>query len=76
MFNYDSVAVYIHDMLVWGKSKDEHDARLCKVLQTARENGIILNKGKRKIAQNQVKYMGHIISERGVHVDEKKLKPY
>lgn len=48
--------------------------RLIKVLEAARANGIKLNKHKCKIARCQIKYMGHIITEKGISVDPEKIK--
>jgi hypothetical protein len=38
IFDFDNVAVYIDDILIWGKTQAEHDATLLKVLQTAKEH--------------------------------------
>lgn len=43
------------------------------MLETASRNNIKLNKEKFKIAQTHIKYMGHIMSGEGVHVDTDKI---
>lgn len=74
IFNFEGVAVYIDDILVWGTTREEHDQRLNKVLETAMCNNIKLNREKCKIAQREIKYMGHIISGNGVRADPDKIK--
>ena len=44
----EGVVGLIDDLLVYGRSKEEHDERLRKVLQKLRESGATLNEDKRK----------------------------
>lgn len=66
IFKITGVVIYIDDILIYGKTKEEHDKTLNKVLEIAKANGITFNLNKCKFAQKEIKYMGHIISERGV----------
>lgn len=68
------VKVMMDDLLIFGRTKEEHDSRLLKVLNRAREIGIKFNKDKSYICQNKVKYLGHIFSREGVQVDQAKVK--
>ncbi|KFM57554.1 Transposon Ty3-I Gag-Pol polyprotein, partial [Stegodyphus mimosarum] len=70
----EGVQIYIDDLLVWGKDKQEHDLRLKKVLERAREKNVKFNLNKCKIGLNEVKYMGHIFSKDGLKPDEDKIK--
>lgn len=74
IFNFDGVAIYIDDILVWGETIEEHNIRLRKVLETAKRNGIKLNKEKCKFALKEIKYMGHIITDKGVRPDNSKIE--
>lgn len=46
IFDMEGVEVYIDDILVHGKTKIEHDERLKKVFEKAKENGVKFNKKK------------------------------
>lgn len=65
--------VIIDDIIVWGKDEKQHNKRLTRVLERAREINLKLNKSKCKIASTEVKYMGHIFSESGIRPDPEKI---
>ena len=67
------VACYLDDILVAGKSKEEHDQRLEQVLQQLAQSGIHLQKEKCWFCQTQVEYLGHCVDATGIHPTEKKL---
>ena len=71
----------IHDdILIWGSGKNEdeavedHDWKLSTLLQRYREKGLKLNRDKLKLKQREVAFMGHILSTKGLQVDETKIK--
>lgn len=70
----EGVIVYIDNILIWGKNKEEHDMRLDKVLQRIRENGVKLNYEKCKIGVTEVNYVGHIFSKDGLKPDDEKIR--
>ena len=51
------------DLLIWGKDDDKHDARLKQVLDRAREVNLKFNAKKCRIRQEDVPYVGHVMSE-------------
>ena len=63
----------IDDMLVWGSSKEEHDRNLRKVLDRTREVGIKWNAEKCVFGATEVSYFGHVLSDKGVRPDPKKI---
>lgn len=65
--------VYIDDIIVWGKTKEEHDERLAKVLKLAKENNVKFNLNKCNFGKNKIEYMGHVISDRGMYPNEKSV---
>jgi hypothetical protein len=73
IFDFDNVAVYIDDILIWGKTQAEHDATLLKVLQTAKEHNAKFNLTKCKFGKNKISFMGHILSKEGVSIDPKRI---
>lgn len=60
------------DILVWGETTEEHDQRLIKLLESAREWNLKLNKSKCQIRTSKIRYLGHIISEEGLKPDDEK----
>uniref|UniRef100_A0A3B1J669 ribonuclease H n=1 Tax=Astyanax mexicanus TaxID=7994 RepID=A0A3B1J669_ASTMX len=68
----EGVVCHMDDVLVWGQSQDEHDARLRSVLKKMETAGITLNTEKCSLSQREVKFLGHIISDSGVMPDPEK----
>ena len=60
------------DIVIWGKTLEEHDNRLRKVLLKVRESGLKLNKNKCQFHKNSIVFLGHIISSEGIRVDPSK----
>lgn len=69
----NGVPVNSDDILVYGESTEEHDQRLLKVLQKLLAAGITLNKDKCIFGVTEVKYLGHVINEEGVHIDKDRI---
>jgi hypothetical protein len=66
--------IYIDDIIIHTKTREEHDEVLLKVLEKAREAGVKFNKDKCKFYQTKVKYTGHIFSERGISPDPNRVE--
>ena len=62
------------DMLVWGKDKEDHDQDFRAVMDKIQKSGLILNKYKCAFGLNQLKYCGHIFSDKGVKADPSKIE--
>ncbi|XP_053376974.1 uncharacterized protein K02A2.6-like [Mercenaria mercenaria] len=67
------VAAIVDDILVYGKTREEHDANLRAVLQRSLEQGIRLNPDKLEVGQSQISYFGHVISKQGLSPDPDKV---
>ncbi|KAA3465687.1 DNA/RNA polymerases superfamily protein [Gossypium australe] len=61
------VVVFIDDILVYSKLKEEHDAHLRVVLQILREN-------KCEFWLREVTFLGHVVSAEGIRVDPRKTE--
>ncbi|KAI5731337.1 hypothetical protein M8J77_008443 [Diaphorina citri] len=72
--NEDGVEPYIDDIIIFGKTKEEHDGKLEKVLEIARVNNIRFNPEKCIFNVSKVKFLGHVIDENGIHIDDEKVK--
>ena len=66
------VTAIVDDILVFGKTRAEHDQNLRKVLARAHERGIKLNADKVKIGVTEVRYFGNILTQNGLKIDDKK----
>ena len=68
------VSAIVDDIIVYGRTKEEHDASLCAMLERTREKGIKLNKDKCKICVPEVSYFGHKLTREGIRPDPNKIK--
>jgi hypothetical protein len=68
------VLVFIDDILIYSKNREEHEEHLKLVLQVLREHQLYAKFSKCDFFQKQVHYLGHVISEEGVAVDPNKIK--
>ena len=68
------VVVYIDDVLVTGKTQEEHLKALDEALGRMREAGLRLKKDKCVFLAPSVVYLGHRIDEQGLHPVAEKLQ--
>ena len=70
----EGVETDIDDILMWGRSKEEHDQRLKMALKRCGDIDLTLNQDKYVIGTRSVTYIGHIFTADGVKPDESKVK--
>ncbi len=68
------VIVYLDDLIVFGKTLEEHEQRLFKVIDRLEETGLKLSIDKCQFCWPQVTYVGHIVSEHGIATDPAKVE--
>ena len=68
------VIVFIDDILVYSRSKEEHEEHLRIVLQTLRKNRLYAKFKKCEFWLEQVAFLGHVISKKGISVDPGKIE--
>ena len=61
------------DILVYGQNVEEHDRRLTAVLERLAVAGLTLNKAKCSFCTDEVKFLGHVVSSRGIAADPEKI---
>ena len=61
------------DVLVFGRTKAEHDKRLFAVLQQIQKAGITLNTDKCEFWCDKLTFLGHIVSKQGISPDPAKI---
>ena len=70
----EHVTVYIDDILVTGRTEEEHLQNLEEVLSRLEKAGIRLKKSKCAFMLPSVEYLGHTISAEGLHPTSEKIK--
>ena len=65
---------YLDDIIVTGKSDQEHLKNLTKVLARLQEYGLKVNKEKCTFFKDAVTYLGHVIDARGLHKLQDKVE--
>lgn len=68
------VCTYVDDILIFGKTLDEHNQNLKNVLIKAREYNLRFSKKKVQFCVQQIKYLGFILSSDGIAIDSSKLE--
>ena len=65
--------VYIDDIVIFGRTFDEHLCHVANVLSHLRQAGLKLKPEKCYFLQQEVRYLGHIVSEEGIATDPSKI---
>jgi len=67
------VVVFINDILVYSKSKEDHREHLCIVLKTLAEHKLYAKLKKCEFWMEKVHFLGHVILAEGISVDSAKI---
>lgn len=65
--------MYLDDLLVYSSTAEEHLAHLRKVFERLRRDKLFAKRRKCTFGSTKVKYLGHIVENGTVHVDEDKV---
>jgi hypothetical protein len=68
------VVVFINDILVFSKTKEEHAEHLRLVLQKLREHQLYAKQSKYEFWLKEVSFLGHVVSNEEISVDPSKVK--
>jgi hypothetical protein len=66
--------VFLDDILIYSKTKEEHQHHLRLLLQVLREHQLYAKLSKCTFYKRKIHYLGHIVSEEGIAVDQKKIE--
>ena len=66
--------VFFDNILVFSKTLEEHKEHLKKVFEELKTNKLFINGKKSEFFLQEIQYLGHIISNKGVQMDNNKLK--
>ncbi|GKA68478.1 putative reverse transcriptase domain-containing protein [Tanacetum coccineum] len=68
------VIVFIDDILIYSKSKDEHKEHLKTILELLKKEKLYAKFSKCDFWLESVQFLGHVIDSKGVHVDPAKIE--
>ncbi|KAI3783857.1 hypothetical protein L1987_42945 [Smallanthus sonchifolius] len=68
------VIVFIDDILIYSKSKQEHEEHLRLVLDLLKQEQLYAKFSKCEFWLKEVQFLGHVINEAGIHVDPAKIE--
>ena len=66
--------VYLDDIIVNGKTLYDHNEKLVEIFERLRINNLKLQPDKCEFLKRECVYLGHVISEHGIKLDERKVK--
>ena len=72
--NLNRCIIYLDDIVVCAPTVEEHLVRLEAVFQKLKDAGLKLKPSKCNLFKKSISYLGHVISEEGVHTDPKKIE--
>ena len=70
----DFVFVYIDDILVASRTKEQHHSHLRELFERLKEFGLVVNKAKCYFGQESLEFLGHKISSTGIEPLPKKVE--
>jgi hypothetical protein len=70
---YDACWVYLVDILIHGRSFEEHLERLGAVLERLEQHNLKLKPSKCFSFQGKLTFLGHVVSEEGIACDPGKI---
>ena len=65
---------YLDDIIIFSSTFEEHLTRLDEVFGKLKDCGLKLKASKCHLFQKRVKYLGHVISEKGIEADPDKIE--
>jgi hypothetical protein len=68
------VVVYLDDVTVYSKNREDHIQHLTQIFERCRKYGISLNPKKTIFGVEEGKLLGHIISQAGIRIDPERIK--
>ncbi|GJW06153.1 putative reverse transcriptase domain-containing protein [Tanacetum coccineum] len=68
------VIMFIDDILIYSKTKEEHDVHLRLILKLLKKEELYAKFSKCDIWLSKVQFLGHVIDSEGIHVDPVKIE--
>ncbi|GKF79800.1 putative reverse transcriptase domain-containing protein, partial [Tanacetum coccineum] len=68
------VIVFIDDILIYSKTKEDHEVHLRLVLELLRKEKLYAKFSKCEFWLQELHFLGHVVNQSGIHVDPSKIK--
>ncbi|GKE05382.1 putative reverse transcriptase domain-containing protein [Tanacetum coccineum] len=68
------VIVFIDDILIYSRSKEEHEVHLKKIIELLKKEKLYAKFSKCKFWLQEVQFLGHVVNKDGIHVDPRKVE--
>ncbi|KAI3755510.1 hypothetical protein L1987_55311 [Smallanthus sonchifolius] len=68
------VIVFIDDILIYSKNKEEHEEHLRLILELLKQEHLYAKFSKYEFWIWEVQFLGHVLNEKGIHVDPSKIE--
>ncbi|GJX20381.1 retrotransposon protein, putative, ty3-gypsy subclass [Tanacetum coccineum] len=68
------VIVFIDDILIYSKSKEEHEAHLKLILELLENEKLFGKFSKCEFWLQEVRFLRHVLNSEGIHVDPRKIE--
>nr|GEU78719.1 putative reverse transcriptase domain-containing protein [Tanacetum cinerariifolium] len=68
------VIVFIDDILIYPRSKAKHEQHLNTILSLLKDQKLYAKLSKCKFSLREVKFLGHVFNEKGIHVNPAKIE--
>jgi len=68
------VLAYMDDILIYGKTEEEHDRLVKEILERLQKNGLAVSPEKCVWKTQEVEFLGYIIGRNGMKMSEEKVK--
>ncbi|GJW82841.1 putative reverse transcriptase domain-containing protein [Tanacetum coccineum] len=68
------VIVFIDDILIYSKSRKEHEGHLKLILRLLKNEELYAKFSKCEFCLSKVQFLGHVIGREGIHVDPAKIE--
>ena len=72
--NWKYCIIYLDDILIFGKSLQDHNSRLRSVLSCLQKAGVKLSPEKCSFLREETVYLGHVINKYGIKTDPGKVE--
>ena len=72
--NLRDCLIYLDDIIIFSSTFEEHLERLQAVYERLQEHNLKLKPSKCELFKERVSYLGHEVSEEGIHTDPSKIE--